>query len=347
MNKENEQYYACYVFEITIGASDPAITVGDIHNGFRRYCKKYVFQLERGTELTERNPEGYLHYQCRVTCIKKHRVNEVAKYLREECGWTKVNVQPTVTANKSSEAFYCMKADTRVDGPWKDTDYNEETPLPWPYNEITTLYPWQAKLRDIMLVRQRRIVNYVVEGKGCVGKTSIVTKLCCEDRGQRVPAMNSIEDMSAWVMSHKPNRMYIIDMPRAMPKKNMSGFFSGIEYLKDGYAYDKRYHGKERYFDSPNIVVFSNRLPNLHYLSRDRWKLWTIRNKELVPWGDYQAARESIERNGKDTTNSRDEAEMESEDDRNPEEEEDKSESEEADSSGSESESGNEELVDD
>lgn len=69
---------------------------------------------------------------------------------------------------------------------------------------------------------------------------------------------------------------YLIDLPRAMKKTNMVGLFSAIEEIKSGYAYDDRYKFVEKFFDCPNIWVFTNYIPDSEYLSADRWKIWQI-----------------------------------------------------------------------
>jgi len=71
-------------------------------------------------------------------------------------------------------------------------------------------------------------------------------------------------------------RMYLVDMPRSLNKDRLYQFYSGIETIKDGYAYDDRYKFKEKFFDCPNIWIFSNILPDMDMLSKDRWKLWSI-----------------------------------------------------------------------
>ncbi len=69
------------------------------------------------------------------------------------------------------------------------------------------------------------------------------------------------------VMGVPPAETYLIDLPRAMQKERMASFFSGIEALKNGVMYDKRYHFKKRRINRPCIVVFSNKEPNKYYLS--------------------------------------------------------------------------------
>jgi hypothetical protein len=74
-------------------------------------------------------------------------------------------------------------------------------------------------------------------------------------------------------------------MPRAIKKDRLYGFYSAIETIKDGYAYDDRYKFKEKVFDCPNIWIFSNILPNSKLLSSDRWRIWEVdNNKVLIPY---------------------------------------------------------------
>jgi hypothetical protein len=62
--------------------------------------------------------------------------------------------------------------------------------------------------------------------------------------------------------------------------------WSAVESIKNGFAWDDRYSYREKYFDCPNIWVFSNQCPDMSMLSEDRWKLWEVRNKVLVPYGE-------------------------------------------------------------
>jgi len=83
-------------------------------------------------------------------------------------------------------------------------------------------------------------------------------------------------------MDTEKKPLYIIDIPRALRKDQLFQFFSGIETLKDGYAYDDRYHFKEEYFDCPNIWIFMNTIPDLEYMSKDRWRFYEIHLGLLV-----------------------------------------------------------------
>jgi len=67
-----------------------------------------------------------------------------------------------------------------------------------------------------------------------------------------------------------------------MRKEKLYDFYSGIESLKNGYMYDKRYQFKDRWIDRPQIIIFSNMMPDFSMLSQDRWKVWQIIQKELT-----------------------------------------------------------------
>jgi hypothetical protein len=78
-------------------------------------------------------------------------------------------------------------------------------------------------------------------------------------------------------------------MPRGMKKDKLGDFYSGIEVIKNGVAYDKRYTAKKIRFGRPNIFVFTNTLPELSLMSKDRWKIWTINDdNELINYNHCQ-----------------------------------------------------------
>ena len=52
--------------------------------------------------------------------------------------------------------------------------------------------------------------------------------------------------------------------------------WSAIEEIKNGMSYDKRYHGRMRYFDPPTVWCFTNSFPDMRVLSQDRWRFYMI-----------------------------------------------------------------------
>ena len=82
--------------------------------------------------------------------------------------------------------------------------------------------------------------------------------------------------------SFPPKPCYLIDMPRALKKNNLSEFYAGIEVLKNGVTYDRRYSGKKRRMDRPNIICFTNILPDFRFMTQDRWVIWQMQDDQSL-----------------------------------------------------------------
>lgn len=267
------------VYDFTYPAKD-LVDPQKYRNVLKRYFKKYAFQLEEGDS-------GYLHLQGRGSLIKKRRPSELVKLLWEDEDTKGIHVSPTTNeVVQAGEMFYVMKADTRVEGPWTDRD--EEIYIPYQYRNIM-LYPWQTSVVESAKAMCSRTVNCVVDITGSSGKSTVAAICCLLHKGIRIPAVNDHEKLLASVcdiLTAKHERqpgVIFIDLPRYMDKKRMHGIFSAIEEIKNGHAYDMRYHYKEWWYDSPAVWVFTNTYPDTSALSQDRWKLWNICDGELVP----------------------------------------------------------------
>ncbi len=96
---------------------------------------------------------------------------------------------------------------------------------------------------------------------------------------EEVPPYRLMDDIFQWVCTRPIKPIYIFDMPRGMKKDKLADFYSGIEIIKNGVAFDKRHSAKKIRFNRPRIIVFTNELPVLELMSTDRWKIWKINNK--------------------------------------------------------------------
>lgn len=269
------------VYEFTLPKT-PEFTKDDVHKLLRPRCKKYVFQLECGDT-------GYLHFQGRLSLFKKTTLSCAIKQFGN-FGW---HLSPTSGNALKGEAFYCMKEQTRVatdGGPWTEKDY---VPPRVPSNRLLRSgilehpYPWQQQLKACLSLESDRTVNLVVDPRGNNGKSLFVEWLEYLGLTVELPGFNSSEDFLQAAMNLPEQKMYLVDLPRAMPKKHLNGLFTAIEKLKNGYMCDKRYHFKwKRLLHSPSICVFTNKMPSVSYLSKDRWQVWTIKNKKLEVY-DY------------------------------------------------------------
>lgn len=251
----------CCVWDIRVSADKT--TKQTLTDTFKRIAKKWCFQLEKGEET------GYLHYQCRVSLKTVARDSELRKRLGIEA-----YVSPTSNENRDNN-FYVCKEETRQDGPWKDDDPY----IPRQVREIKDLRLWQRQIVNSAKDWDTRTINIIYDEQGNHGKTTIKTYIGAHRIGRALPFTNDYRDMLRMVMDTPKVPLYLIDIPRALKKEHLFQFFSAVETIKDGYAYDDRYNFREEYFDCPTVWVFMNVIPDLGYLSKDRWRFWRFSEK--------------------------------------------------------------------
>ncbi len=143
-----------------------------------------------------------------------------------------------------------------------------------------TLYPWQKEILEDRNIWDTRTINCIIQKTGNVGKSTLVTYAGSHNLARRIPMLESYKDFMRMVMDTPKNKLYLVDFPKMMNKAASASFWSAIETVKDGYAYDDRYGFREEYFDCPNIWVFMNHEPEIGNLSNDRWRFWTIPDKQ-------------------------------------------------------------------
>lgn len=125
---------------------------------------------------------------------------------------------------------------------------------------------------------------------GGLGKSAFAEWLEYHSHAYEIPPFRLMEDIMQFVMCQERQSCYIIDLPRGMKESKMADFVSGIECLKNGVAYDKRYSGKKRRQNRPVIWLFGNNDFDSRLLTKDRWQYWHVNpwTKELVSGKDEE-----------------------------------------------------------
>lgn len=239
--------------------------------------KKWVFQLEKG------GSGDYMHYQIMFSLQEKTRFSTLLKKIQDNKWFPKCHLSPQ-SANGKNDWKYAEKEETRVGGPWSSSDVKPY--IPRQIREIDSLYPWQQAVIANIGVWTTRIINVIVCVHGNIGKSILAGHIRAHGLGKVLPLIKNYKDLLRVVYGLPTATMYLVDMPRAIKQENMGEMYGALETLKDGFAYDDRYTYKEKVFDSPNVWVFTNTLPDLSFLSRDRWLFWEVVDKKLVK---YQA----------------------------------------------------------
>lgn len=266
---------AVYVYDFTLPATyqvalpdedylDCQITFADVMTELDKICKKYTFQKERGET-------GYNHYQGRFSLKKKIRKDQMVKWQP----W-KTHCHFSVTSSASHRTNdYVMKEDTRVGGPWEGPN-DDRLRVPTHLRNIT-LRPWQQQLLDISQKYNSRKINIVFDNKGNIGKSILSLYMRVHGFARLIPGtVQDAKDICQLVCCMPVSKCYICDMPRAIPKYKLNGMYAAMEMILNGHIYDLRYKYTEKIFDPPNVIVFTNELPDPALLSPDRWDVWEV-----------------------------------------------------------------------
>lgn len=254
-----KQESACCVYDCVIwdGVDDEKWLI----DKFEEHCKKWSFQLEQCPST------GTLHYQCRISLKEKQRIAGVVKLIGCRC-----NVSITSKDNRDN-MFYVCKVESRVRGPWKDDD--ERPIVTSDIARMIKLRPWQEQL--LALIRcepDDRSIHVIYDPIGNQGKTKFAKYCRCNNLGRKVPLVNDYKDVVRMVCDMPTSRCYFIDMPRAINKERLNQFYSAIEDVKNGWVFDDRYKFREKLFDPPHVIVFTNHVPDEDMMSKDRWFIW-------------------------------------------------------------------------
>lgn len=252
----------------------------DIIPKLKQIFKKWAFQLEQ-------SDSGYLHWQIRGHLYAK-RTEKAAIASFNPTLWSAGHWSMTSTGVHLKNNFnYVMKLDSRKEGPWTDQDPEAEDP-PVLTRQLSTfmahigpdganMYPWQKDLLSLVQKVDDRLITCIVDdSSGNNGKSVFSEYLEYKGYGYEIPPMSCMEDIMQACMGLRAQKCYLIDMPRAMKKEKLAGFYSGLEALKNGVMYDKRYAFKKRRIDRPQIVVFTNHYPERTLLSPDRWAIYRL-----------------------------------------------------------------------
>jgi hypothetical protein len=166
-----------------------------------------------------------------------------------------------------------MKADTRVNGPWSDNKIYQGKDLP------TTLYTWQEQVKHFCTSPpDDRSINYIYDPIGNTGKSKFC-KYMCYHHGALMLPWGKTGDLLNLVVKKGAKDIYLFDLSRSKPQDwARDDIASAMEQIKNGHIVNLKYETNDFMMEPPHVWCFSNQLPNLESMSRDRWQLWEIDN---------------------------------------------------------------------
>lgn len=273
---------ASAVYEFNVGCIDGSdhFHVGKV---LLSIAKKFTFQKESGHQTNR------LHWQGRMS-LRKKTTKAALVSMFADTDYKAIDIRPTVKENTKGEPFYCLKMDTKVEGPWTETFFKENEPIWYPPQLLVKeLLPYQQNIYDAHKYDYRSI-NQIIDTKGNIGKSTIACRMFQEGKAVLIPPINNYKDFCqfAYCMlcdkDPKVRLTIFVDMPRAISKDNLAGIYSSLETIKTGYIFDTRNKGRAMMITSPDIWVMTNVMPDKDLLSADRWRNYYVFNNVLTPW---------------------------------------------------------------
>jgi len=257
----HDSHNQLYVYAITIWDSIDAQPIIDKY--FRKIAKRYIYQLE------ECPSTGTNHFQCYVNLKTKKRITELIKMFNSS-GFSGADISPASSFGKESLKDYCMKEDSRLDGPWADK------PIYLGRDLIKQLRPWQQDIvQKLDRTPHKRIIDWYYDDSGGKGKSSIAKYLYFHHNIITL-SIGKASDLLNLVFKLQGKKMYIFDISRTVPKGAMNEIYMALECVKNGYFVNTKYDTGVCCMEIPHVVVFSNHLPKLSALSKDRWKIYDL-----------------------------------------------------------------------
>jgi len=235
--------------------------------------KQWCYQIERASRL---------HYQGWFKLKEKKRLTPLAKEL-QGLGLTGVHLSVESMGGNFS---YCMKEDTRVDGPWMDKEKKKEAQKEKRADKYQReeekweeLRPFQIQIRD--MIREpihKRHIHWVCDEAGNAGKTAFLVNLIQTEEDCTYHGYGRASDILSQVVKEGPYRTYLFNLTRSKQSDlGVQDLYQALESIKDGAVRAQKFDGGLMLFKIPHVFVMSNSMPDLKLLSMDRWRLWRIR----------------------------------------------------------------------
>lgn len=169
------------------------------------------------------------------------------------------------------------------------------------------LWEWQEDVKQrCMAESDDRIVNYIIDFKGKMGKSKFC-KYMCYHHGALMLPWGRTGDILNLVVKKGPKQIYLFDLSRSKPKDWASDDISAaIEQIKNGHIVNLKYETDDFMMCPPHVWCFSNSIPNISSMSADRWKFWEItglRQLMVVNSTRLKELRRELDSNGGNSSN--------------------------------------------
>lgn len=206
---------------------------------------------------------GKMHYQCKIH-LSRGETLEGWKALIGPYGHVEIAVDKSFSGYEE-----------------KDGDY-----IKWPESPIQKfknlkLRTWQIDVVETFEKQDDRHILVIVDKQGGNGKSYLSRFMEATGQADVCPVVSDeYNDYSSYCIEY-PAKGYVFDLPRATSIKRRSAMWMGIEQIKNGLLFEKRYKPRKTWIEPPKILVFTNDDIPWDMLSRDRWEAYELYNGQL------------------------------------------------------------------
>jgi len=150
---------------------------------------------------------------------------------------------------------------------------------------IEKFFKWEEiVIEELKEKPNDRTINWIWEPEGCTGKTTFQKWIFTHMKNVAVLSGKSSDMKNGIVefikqIGETPD-IVLINIPRCVDDRFIS--FEGIESIKDMFFYSGKYEGLMVCGKRPHLYIFANTPPKTENMSRDRWVIRQILNRDLV-----------------------------------------------------------------
>lgn len=228
-----------------------------LFGALKSICDWLVFQEEIGAN-------GNAHLQGTFKLKKRMRLSTLKK-INGSIHWE-------VTKQITSSIAYCSRKNKRA-GRLFTHGFTVD-------KQVTTNQPYGWQLEVIKIIKEKpdnRSIYWFYDKIGNVGKTSLCKHLVVNYNA--IMLCGKSNDMYHMLSKINDPTLICVDIPRS---SNEFINYGAIEQIKNGLVFSGKYEGSQLVFDCPHVIVFSNEMPDLDKMSRDRWKIFNINNNQWI-----------------------------------------------------------------
>ena len=153
-------------------------------------------------------------------------------------------------------------------------------------------FKWQQEVYDMLFFKtgnvkepDPRTIITLYDPEGNTGKSSFFKYLYFThpDKIARI-SYGSAQQLRSSLVNLSAHKIYIVDLTRTKGKNDSEiDLISVLEDLKNGVVFNAMYgSGNNLLMEPPHIIVSANFVPKMNLLSKDRWKIYRIKNKKLT-----------------------------------------------------------------